>query len=197
MKYSQRLVATTVGIVLVAGMVVVATPASAAPTAAPTKTYKACANKHTGEIRLVIKGKRCKKGELKLVWNAQGPVGPTGSTGATGATGATGPTGAPGLDALPLYWLAAYASVMVNPGRHSFLLGCPLELLPVGVLLGPTGFGEVTILDTRTQWAVVPDPLISVTISSTAVQGQYVELTVMCTEWDYAAGGTATVFPVS
>ncbi len=70
--------------------------------AASGVTYKACANKNTGAIRLVVKGKKCKKSERKLEWSIQGPpgiagpVGPQGPTGASGATGPTGPIGPAG-----------------------------------------------------------------------------------------------------
>ncbi len=89
---------------MMAGGLVLSVPASAAPSIAPTKIYKACADKDSGAIRLVVKGKKCKKSELKLSWNVEGPagmagpVGPQGPTGATGAAGAAGPAGATGAN---------------------------------------------------------------------------------------------------
>ena len=54
----------------------------------------ACANKHTGAVR--VAGKCNRKQEKALSWNVTGPrgaAGPTGPKGATGATGAQGPAG--------------------------------------------------------------------------------------------------------
>lgn len=69
----------------------------AVPTGAHAATaYKACANKKTGEMRLVLKGKKCKKGEKKLKWNTSGPPGATGPQGQQGPQGAAGVTGPPG-----------------------------------------------------------------------------------------------------
>ncbi len=80
------------GIVATAGIIVM--PAG---TAAAKTTYKACANKKTGEMRLVLKGKKCKKNEKKLKWNVKGKTGGQGATGPQGlpgANGAIGPAGA-------------------------------------------------------------------------------------------------------
>ncbi len=76
------------GIVATAGIIVM--PAG---TAVAKTTYKACANKKTGEMRLVLKGKKCKKSEKKLKWNIKGKP---GGQGATGPQGALGPNGARG-----------------------------------------------------------------------------------------------------
>lgn len=61
-------------------------------------TYKACANKKTGQMRLLAKGKKCKKGEKKLTWNTTGPQGAAGPQGTQGPQGAQG---VPGLIGLP------------------------------------------------------------------------------------------------
>ena len=50
--------------------------------AASNVTYKACANKKSGAMRLVVKGKKCKKSERKLEWSIQGPPGIGGARGA-------------------------------------------------------------------------------------------------------------------
>jgi hypothetical protein len=76
---------------------IAATALLAGPTTAQAATsYKACANKQTGQMRLVLKGKKCKKGERKLKWNTAGPPGATGPQGQTGPQGAAGVTGPPG-----------------------------------------------------------------------------------------------------
>jgi hypothetical protein len=49
--------------------------------------------KAKGTLRVVPAGKRCKKGEKRLAWNAQGPQGQTGGQGGTGATGGQGDAG--------------------------------------------------------------------------------------------------------
>jgi hypothetical protein len=53
--------------------------------------------KAKGSLRVIPAGKRCKKGEKKLTWNAQGPQGQTGGQGGSGATGGTGGIGDTGL----------------------------------------------------------------------------------------------------
>ena len=70
-----------------------------------------CFSRHTGALRVVNAGARCRRQERALNFNQQGPVGPSGltgpagpvgltgaagKTGKTGATGKTGPAGATG-----------------------------------------------------------------------------------------------------
>ncbi len=76
-------------------MTIAATGIIAIPSGSATAatTYKACANKKTGEMRFVVKGKKCKKKEKKLKWNVKGPAGGTGATGPQGPAGARGPAG--------------------------------------------------------------------------------------------------------
>jgi hypothetical protein len=57
----------------------------------------ACANKHTGALRLASK---CARSERAVTWAIQGPTGPKGATGTTGATGATGATGPQGIQGI-------------------------------------------------------------------------------------------------
>jgi uncharacterized membrane protein len=56
-------------------------------------TIKACANKHSGALRLA-KGGKCKKGFKAVSWNKVGPAGANGANGAPGAPGAPGTNGA-------------------------------------------------------------------------------------------------------
>lgn len=63
--------------------------------AANDKSITACANKKTGAMRLLTKGK-CKSTETSLSWNQQGPTGNTGEAGPAGPAGTAGPTGAAG-----------------------------------------------------------------------------------------------------
>jgi hypothetical protein len=61
----------------------------------------ACAKKKGGALRVVSKGKRCKKSERKVSWNSRGVQGPKGETGAPGAAGVQGAAGAVGPDGAP------------------------------------------------------------------------------------------------
>jgi hypothetical protein len=62
-----------------------------------TKKVKACYSKKTGDLRVVVKGKKkCKRGEKRLVWNKRGPRGVAGRAGAAGPAGPSGPQGPQG-----------------------------------------------------------------------------------------------------
>jgi hypothetical protein len=70
--------------------------AEAASVVGPNGQISGCYKKKgkaKGTLRVVPAGKRCKKGEKRLAWNAQGPQGQTGGQGGTGATGGTGENG--------------------------------------------------------------------------------------------------------
>ncbi len=64
-------------------------------------SYVACIKK-SGEVRVIVKGKKCIKGEKKSKMSLVGPQGPAGETGPagtkgeTGAVGPAGPAGPPG-----------------------------------------------------------------------------------------------------
>jgi hypothetical protein len=60
--------------------------------AAGDATLKACANKTTGVMRYISKGK-CKKTETSLSWNQMGPQGLPGAAGAKGDNGQPGANG--------------------------------------------------------------------------------------------------------
>lgn len=53
-------------------------------------------------LRLISTGKRCKRGERRIVWNVLGPPGPQGATGSSGEKGPAGTPGAPGVVDLSL-----------------------------------------------------------------------------------------------
>jgi hypothetical protein len=63
--------------------------------ASSNSTIKACANKKTGVMRYIAKGK-CKKTEKALSWNQMGLQGSPGIPGTKGDTGAGGATGTNG-----------------------------------------------------------------------------------------------------
>lgn len=55
-----------------------------------------CYHKRTGDLRVLVRGKKCRKNERMIVFNVVGPTGATGATGPAGATGAMGATGPAG-----------------------------------------------------------------------------------------------------
>jgi hypothetical protein len=81
----NRLGAFTLGVIITAASVGTVSFVNAAGDA----TIKACANKKTGSMRYIAKGK-CKKTEKALSWNQMGPQGLPGTSGAAGETGAAG-----------------------------------------------------------------------------------------------------------
>src|SRR5208282_3340156 len=68
----------------------VSTPAMAAPS---STTIDACSHMKSGLARIVHSSADCRRDELFISWNIQGPVGPTGPAGPTGKTGPAGPAG--------------------------------------------------------------------------------------------------------
>jgi hypothetical protein len=69
--------------------------ATALASAATPASIKACANKKSGALRLLAKGK-CTKKERALSLSQTGPAGAKGSPGTPGDSGAAGPTGPQG-----------------------------------------------------------------------------------------------------
>ena len=99
MTLAWRRVAAAGSMILVAGTVAVAAPQVTTTTAAENAStvYLACADKSSGVMHLVVDpSKGCKKTELALQWNVQGPQGPTGPQGPRGPTGPQGPPGLAG-----------------------------------------------------------------------------------------------------
>jgi hypothetical protein len=81
---------------LAAGAAVLGAPAPG-NAASSGSTIKACANKKTGALRLVVgKNRRCGKRERRVSLGAVGPSGAQGPQGAAGAQGAVGPQGSVG-----------------------------------------------------------------------------------------------------
>lgn len=54
--------------------------------------------KQAGEVRLLVTGTRCRRGERKLVWNQQGPPGLQGAQGIPGTPGTAGTPGQQGAN---------------------------------------------------------------------------------------------------
>jgi hypothetical protein len=70
-------------------------------------TVKACFDKEDGELRILCDGAKCKRSEIAISWNRQGPAGPQGlkgdpgDPGAPGAPGMKGDPGDPGVPGAP------------------------------------------------------------------------------------------------
>jgi hypothetical protein len=92
--------------IVAAVAVIVAVGAGFALAAGKSGVIKACANKHTGALRVA---KKCKKHERALSWNVQGPAGRTGKT------GATGPAGSPGAPGVQYAWSSWVYPAQDNP----------------------------------------------------------------------------------
>jgi hypothetical protein len=125
MKLS-RLTAFTLGVVVTA----VSVSAVSYVNALNDQTMRACADRKTGAMRYIDKG-RCKRTERALTWNQ---VGPQGLQGATGAQGPAGLTGAAGSNATveTITWNFPYLTTSWG--------NCPLAFLgygptPVGYLI--------------------------------------------------------------
>jgi hypothetical protein len=89
----NRFTAFTLGVIVTA----VSVSAVSYVNALNDKPIKACANRKTGVMRYIVKG-RCKRTERTLRWNQVGPQGIQGTTGATGAQGPSGLAGAAGIN---------------------------------------------------------------------------------------------------
>jgi hypothetical protein len=66
-------------------------------------TIHGCANKRSGALRVVSAKRHCRRGEIALTFQEQGPTGAAGSPGPAGAPGQQGPrgeTGSPGTQGL-------------------------------------------------------------------------------------------------
>ena len=101
MKFT-RLGAFTLGVVITAASV----GAVSFVNAAGNTTLKACANKKTGAMRYIEKGK-CKTTETSLSWSQMGPQGLSGTAGTNGIAGAKGEAGTNGTNGQNLHVIDA------------------------------------------------------------------------------------------
>lgn len=76
--------------------------ATVSATSSEAATIYACKKKKNGDLRIVKKSKRCKRGEVKTKWNSKGPNGTAGPQGAAGPPGPAGAVGAPASTYLPV-----------------------------------------------------------------------------------------------
>ena len=120
-----------------AATTIAATALIAMPIGAQAATsYKACANKKTGEMRLVLKGKKCKKGEKKLKWNSKGPTGAPGPQGLPGQQGPQGPQGAAGVTGPPgAYDAFDQTGKKIGPLAGLYAGVYPMIRMPGGAIL--------------------------------------------------------------
>jgi hypothetical protein len=91
----------SIGLLAIVGLVsvVLASTAVAAPAIGKGGKISACyrvKGKAKGAMRVVPAGKKCRRGERKLAWNAAGTAGQAGVAGPTGNTGSTGAGGSAG-----------------------------------------------------------------------------------------------------
>ncbi|HLM37745.1 MAG TPA: lamin tail domain-containing protein [Gaiellaceae bacterium] len=89
----RRSLLVALPLALVAGVALAAQPSGRRPSNA---VINACVKKNDGRVRVVAAAASCRRNELPLAWNAQGPAGPAGRPGATGPAGAEGRAGAMG-----------------------------------------------------------------------------------------------------
>jgi hypothetical protein len=85
--------------ILLLGLSYACSPANAKPSA--VHSVQACAvkaGKYRGALRLVSAGKRCKRGERRIVWNVLGQPGLQGAVGTSGSQGEKGSQGSAGTD---------------------------------------------------------------------------------------------------
>jgi hypothetical protein len=86
-------IAALVSAITVAGVLLGGERAQAAGVVSANGQISGCFKKKgkaKGTLRVVPAGKRCKKGEQRIAWSAQGPAGKDGSQGATGGAGDAG-----------------------------------------------------------------------------------------------------------
>jgi hypothetical protein len=99
---SSRKLSHRISVPLLVGVLIGATLGGVGGVIAATDTssINACANKTTGVLRLLSKGK-CTAKEDKVTWSQAGPAGPAGPAGAAGAKGADGAKGDKGNTGVP------------------------------------------------------------------------------------------------
>ena len=92
-----RVVAGAAVLTAVAGGAVAATAAVTDPYADAEGRYQACVATRGGAMRMIAPTAGCKSGEVKVLWNVQGPAGLPGAAGPVGPQGPQGPRGEQGL----------------------------------------------------------------------------------------------------
>jgi hypothetical protein len=134
-------------IVVAACSAIVVAPASAA---SGGSDLKACANKKTGALRLVLSAKKtCNKHERRVSLSSVGPAGPTGPAGPQGAAGAQGPIGPQGPGAKAFTFTSAQDSAVhqiFDTGDQTLAGFCSGSLVEI-LLAGTAHAGNFNNLD--------------------------------------------------
>jgi hypothetical protein len=167
MKLNQ-LAAFTLGVLVTA----VSVSAVSYVNALNDKPIKACADRKTGVMRYIDKG-RCKRTERTLTWNQIGPQGVPGIAGAAGLPGIHGSPGTPGVNLR-----------VVDANGHD-----------MGLLLSE-GQGEVTVLLANKVWLLSSYASNQARGSVHSYDNHFLDSN--CTQalpiWIYPSSSTQTVF---
>jgi hypothetical protein len=94
----------------------------------------ACYAKKGGDLRVLTRGTRCRRGEKRLRWSQTGPAGPAGQNGAAGQQGPAGTEGRDGRDGTDGPQGSAAASMLTgNTGNVAANVGVTHYLHPSGI----------------------------------------------------------------
>jgi hypothetical protein len=113
-----------------------------------TDIIDACMQPNNGIVRIVDSPEDCRRNELAIQWNVEGPQGPAGADGAPGTQGdpgPAGPQGPQGPDGAP--GIIADASCPAGEfvtGISGGLLVCS----PITTLVSPNGFSRIDVTNT-------------------------------------------------
>jgi hypothetical protein len=159
-----------------------------------------CVHKKTGSLRVVKKGKRCKKRERKISWNASGQAGGQGARGDTGSQGSPGVSGSAGTPGAAGAVGATGATGPAGPGPAT-PANVPLlsenwgtfgnaswsnQPAPLTELFGTTAGRVRTDLTASTQVRLVSN----VAQAGTATAAIRVQYSTDQAAWNYLDGGT-------
>jgi len=84
------------GIAILAVAAALALGALGVASSADAAIINACYKRSSGVVRILRGGQRCRRHEVRIFWNTQGPAGRNGANGKSGASGRTGATGPAG-----------------------------------------------------------------------------------------------------
>ncbi|HUA10819.1 MAG TPA: hypothetical protein VMA83_02315 [Solirubrobacteraceae bacterium] len=86
-----------------------------------------CVNRK-GQLRLVKRSTRCKRGEKKLTWGVEGPRGPRGEAGPPGGEGKQGKEGTPGSNGVSkAYYITTNKTTALKEGTWKHVEGLTFE----------------------------------------------------------------------
>jgi hypothetical protein len=78
-----------------------------------------------GSIRIIAADEECKKNEVALDWNIQGPAGPQGPQGDVGPVGPPGPAGPAGSNGVSGYQIVAHQEFLAPGAFVNVHVDCP------------------------------------------------------------------------